>query len=76
MFCDEWKDFGHNRTKALEHAFGKSDYLFIFDADDLIEGNMNLPLILDKDCYKPCINIILKNFENTCLILYLYEKSC
>ena len=52
MFCDEWKDFGHNRTKALEHAFGKSDYLFIFDADDLIEGNMNLPLILDKDCYK------------------------
>ena len=51
MFCDEWKDFGHNRTKALEHAFGKSDYLFIFDADDLIEGNMNLPLILDKDCY-------------------------
>ena len=51
MFCDEWKDFGHNRTKALEHAFGKSDYLFIFDADDLIKGNMNLPLILDKDCY-------------------------
>ena len=64
MFCDEWKDFGHNRTKALEHAFGKSDYLFIFDADDLIEGNMNLPLILDKDCY----NI---QFENP----VLYHRS-
>ena len=32
LFDDEWKDFGYNRTKALEHAFGKSKYLLIFDA--------------------------------------------
>ena len=49
LFDDEWKDFGHNRTKALEHAFGKSKYLFIFDADDEICGDFVLPeLILDS----------------------------
>ena len=38
----EWKDFGYNRTKALESAYNKSDYVFIFDADDSIVGNLNL----------------------------------
>ena len=36
IFHDEWKDFGYNRTKALEHAYNKTDFLFIFDADYLI----------------------------------------
>jgi len=49
LFDDEWKDFGHNRTKALEHAFGKSKYLLIFDADDEICGDFVLPdLIYDS----------------------------
>jgi glycosyltransferase involved in cell wall biosynthesis len=39
----EWKDFAYNRTKALECAFQKTDYLFIFDADDSIEGTIQLP---------------------------------
>jgi len=50
IFDDEWKDFGHNRTKALEHAFYKSKYLFVFDADDEICGNFKLPE-LTKDSY-------------------------
>ena len=50
LFNDEWKDFGHNRTKALEHAFGKSKYLLVFDADDEICGNFILPE-LNKDSY-------------------------
>ena len=52
LFQDEWKDFGHNRTKALEHAYNKTDYLFIFDADDLIEGKIILPSPFDKDIYR------------------------
>ena len=49
LFDDEWKDFGHNRTLALEHAFGKSKYLLIFDADDEICGDFVLPdLIVDS----------------------------
>mgnify|MGYP003640523750 CR=1 FL=1 len=51
IFHDDWKDFGHNRTKALEHAYDKSEYLFIFDADDLIHGDIPLPAVFDKDLY-------------------------
>jgi GR25 family glycosyltransferase involved in LPS biosynthesis len=47
----EWRDFGYNRTKALEAAFFKTDYLFIFDADDGIFGDFILPKVLDKDQY-------------------------
>ena len=50
LYEDEWKDFGHNRTVALEHAFGKSKYLMIFDADDEICGDFVLPE-LTKDSY-------------------------
>ncbi len=45
----EWKDFGYNRTLALNAAYNKTDYLMIFDADDSISGNFILPrLCLDK----------------------------
>jgi len=43
LFEDEWKDFGYNRTKALKEAYGKTDYVFIFDADDKIHGHFQLP---------------------------------
>jgi len=48
---DEWKDFGYNRTLALQKAYKKSKYLLIFDADDKINGNFSLPEILNKDSY-------------------------
>ena len=46
----EWQDFGYNRTKAIECAYNKADYLFFFDADDEIYGKIVLPdnLIYDK----------------------------
>ncbi|MCW3070346.1 MAG: glycosyltransferase [Bacteroidetes bacterium] len=31
-----WKDFGHNRSEALELAKGKGDYLLIIDADEVL----------------------------------------
>ena len=39
----EWRDFGFNRSLALQMAFNKTDYLFIFDADDSIHGKFQLP---------------------------------
>lgn len=48
----EWKDFAYNRTKALECAFNKTDYLLVFDADDELCGNFQLPLIMNKDGYR------------------------
>ena len=51
IFDDEWKDFGHNRSKALEHAYDKSDYLLIFDADDSFSGKIVIPDNLTHDGY-------------------------
>ena len=43
----KWKDFGSNRTLALDTAFNKTDYLLIFDADDSISGDFKLPKLID-----------------------------
>jgi glycosyltransferase involved in cell wall biosynthesis len=31
-----WKDFGHNRSEAIELARGKADYDLVMDADDVL----------------------------------------
>lgn len=46
-----WIDFGTNRTKALQEAFNKSDYVLLFDADDAIHGDFILPEVLNKEKY-------------------------
>ena len=52
LYVDEWVDFGHNRTLALEKAFNKSDYSLIFDADDELTGEFIFPEnIFDYDSY-------------------------
>lgn len=43
LFEDKWENFGYNRTKALEHAYKKSEYVLIFDADDEICGDFVVP---------------------------------
>ena len=50
---DEWKDFGHNRSLALQRAYESkaADYVLIFDADDAFRGNFKLPAKLDLDQY-------------------------
>jgi|688.fasta_scaffold00200_3 hypothetical protein len=50
IYNHEWKNFGYNRTLALQAAFNKTDYLLIFDADDCIIGNLNIP-VLTGDMY-------------------------
>jgi len=51
IFDDEWVDFGTNRTLALEHAYKKTKYLLIHDADDEFVGNIQLPKTWDYDAY-------------------------
>ena len=46
-----WEDFGHNRSKALEHAFNKTDYVLVWDADDSVEGDFQFPKQLSADVY-------------------------
>jgi beta-1,4-mannosyl-glycoprotein beta-1,4-N-acetylglucosaminyltransferase len=45
LYVDEWTNFAHNRTLALERAFSKTDLLFIFDADDEIIGTIQMPTV-------------------------------
>lgn len=47
-----WQDFAFNRTVAFKRAFEKTDYAFVWDADDEIYGDFKLPTILDQDHYK------------------------
>lgn len=49
---EEWRDFGYNRTKAFELAFGKTDYAFVWDADDEIYGDFKFPEVLEADSYR------------------------
>lgn len=43
----KWKDFAHNRNLALKACKDKADYILFFDADDRIEGNLQLPKLVD-----------------------------
>jgi hypothetical protein len=45
LYVDEWKNFAHNRTLALQRAFQKTDLLLVFDADDEIVGNIEMPRV-------------------------------
>jgi len=45
-----WRDFGHNRTEALALAQGRADYIWVMDADDVIEGIPDFSG-LTADCY-------------------------
>lgn len=38
LFERPWRDFGHNRTEALNLAAGRADYIWVIDADDLVVG--------------------------------------
>lgn len=39
----EWKNFGYNRSQALQLCQGKAEYCWVIDADDRISGNLVLP---------------------------------
>ena len=47
-----WRDFAYNRTRAFELAYKKTDYAFVWDADDEIWGDFKLPEDLVADHYK------------------------
>jgi GR25 family glycosyltransferase involved in LPS biosynthesis len=51
LYQDEWEDFGTNRTKSIERAYNKCDYIWVFDADDSVVGELIIPDNVDKDGY-------------------------
>ena len=54
LFEEKWKDFGTNRTLALKSCYPyrkNFDYIWVFDADDLVVGNLVLPEDKNIDLY-------------------------
>ena len=51
LIDSEWRDFAHNRTIAIQNAYKKTDYVFVWDADDEIQGDFHLPPVMDADWY-------------------------
>lgn len=53
LYESSWRDFGTNRTEALEWAQGKGEYLLFMDADDWLEypEDFTFPE-LTKDVYE------------------------
>ena len=37
-----WRDFGSNRTEAVGLCRGRADYIWVFDADDVVAGDLDL----------------------------------
>jgi glycosyltransferase involved in cell wall biosynthesis len=46
-----WRNFGYNRTEAYELARGHSDYILVFDADDILVGTPDFTQ-LSADAYR------------------------
>lgn len=51
IYDTPWKNFGYNRSEALALARGKADYIWMFDADDIIEGEITFPEKMELDGY-------------------------
>lgn len=64
-----WKNFGHNRSEALELARPLADYLFIIDADEILvlPENFRRP-VLSADAYELMVNYSGFSYARTCLI--------
>tara|TARA_B110000208_G_scaffold176069_1_gene222144 strand:- start:527 stop:1669 length:1143 start_codon:yes stop_codon:yes gene_type:complete len=48
---DEWVDFGHNRTLAFERARDKSEWVYVIDADDRLNGKISIPEKTPCNCF-------------------------
>lgn len=50
LFERPWKNFGHNRSEALQLAAGRADYIWVVDADDLVIGTPDFSQLNADSC--------------------------
>lgn len=65
----KWVDFAYNRTESIELAETEADYLFIIDADEVLQLDKSKPFpVLNRQGY--LANIIFDNitYSRLCLI--------
>jgi tetratricopeptide (TPR) repeat protein len=69
LFERPWKNFGHNRTEALELARGRADYAFVVDADEVLELPVDFSVpALSLDAYSLLIEYAGTNYWRMCLV--------
>lgn len=69
LHSHKWINFAVNRTLALNAAVNKSDLLLIFDADDEIEGTIQIPESRLFDSYMMNFSSINgRTYQRICLI--------
>ncbi len=51
LYEQPWRNFGHNRTEALNLAQGHGDYIWVIDADDIVAGTPDFAQ-LSADIYR------------------------
>ncbi len=51
LYKRPWRNFGHNRTEALNLAQGHGDYIWVIDADDIVMGTPDFTR-LSADIYR------------------------
>jgi FkbM family methyltransferase len=64
----DWFHFGWNRSYALDKCRGKADYIFIMDADDIVEGSLKFPPKLDADQYYLHVRTDYNHYQKPLLI--------
>lgn len=55
LYDRPWRNFGANRSEALKLAQGRSDYIWVMDADDTVQGQLDFTG-LTADVYAMRIN--------------------
>jgi glycosyltransferase involved in cell wall biosynthesis len=68
LISREWVNFGHNRTELVDYAFQRTDYLFLFDADDTIHGTFTLPNVMTADAYLCRFHTSSGDYNRPCII--------
>jgi len=69
---NDWVDFSFNRNQALETARGKSEYIFVIDADEILEINNSFDKNnIAADSY----NILIHTPNDTVLRPQLYKNQ-
>jgi tetratricopeptide (TPR) repeat protein len=68
LFEHEWVDFGTNRTRSMQLARGKADYLLVIDADTALEVEQGALDALTADAYALCHLDDVSRGYRTCLV--------
>jgi tetratricopeptide (TPR) repeat protein len=68
LFEHEWVDFGSNRTRSVQLARGKADYLLVVDADSKLEVEQGALDSLTADAYALCHLDEVSRGYRTCLV--------